>query len=87
MPYSSAKWMPGSPLHPNTVERFLTVIVSEEFFPNVMLACDNPNIPNMQDFYEAEENSNTFSYWRKLNLIFYSIKTALHRQFKSCKLL
>lgn len=57
------------------------------FFPKIMLACDNPNIHNMQvNFHEAEENSNT-SYWRKLNLIFHSIKTSLHRQDKSHELL
>jgi len=29
---SSAKLMLGAPLHPRTVERFFTVIMSEEFF-------------------------------------------------------
>lgn len=89
MPSSSfTKWMLGAPLHPRAVERFFAVIMSEEFFPNVMLACDNPDIHNMQvNFHKAEEKSNNFSYWRKLNLIFHSIKTSLHRQDKSHKLL
>lgn len=80
--------MLGAPLHPWTVERFFTVIMFEEFFPNVILACNNHNIHNMQvNFHKAEEEINILPYQRKLNLIFHSIKTSLRRQDKSHKLL
>lgn len=39
------------------------------------------------NFHKAEEKINILAYQRKLNLIFHSIKTSLHRQDKSHKLL
>lgn len=58
------------------------------FFPSVILACNNHNIHNTQvNFHKAWEKINVLPYQRKWNLVFHSIKTTLHRQDKSHKLL